>query len=119
MNTTRRKFLGMLGAATAIGGTTALAFAGDTEFRDIESDKMYYFVGLNGKEYTDEEFFGKEWIPEITKLMRNFERWGCLDQFFQNAENDRLRLVPSQNEGGEIFMTEAWLREFWRRHNVI
>lgn len=123
MNTTRRKFLGMLGAATAIGSTTAFAFAGDTEFREFEPDKLYYFYFI--KDELARFRSGKEWSKIIEDSLMLFDKNGCLERVFEGANAKHMRFVPDNVNGfndddpGKIDITEAWLREFWRRHKGV
>lgn len=127
MNTTRRKFLGMLGAATAIGSTTAFAFAGDTEFRDIEPDKLYYFRYISdGVPNSSDRFrLGKVWSKTLEDSLMIFDKNGSLEKVFEGANAKHMGLVPDNVNGlnvddpCKIDITEAWLREFWRRHKVI
>lgn len=118
MNTTRRKFLGMLGAATAMGSTTAFAFAGNTEFRELEPDKMYDFYNANGQKVLACPRSGREWSEALEDSLRQLEERGQLEGAFseQNKKGKDLRFIP-QGGGKDIAVTEAWLREFWRRHN--
>lgn len=118
MNTTRRKFLGMLGAATAIGSTTAFAFAGDTEFRDFDPDAMYYFRDANEVKILARPRSGSEWSEVLEDFLRQFEEWGELERVFVLQGKEGLRFI-SLDGGKDIAVTEAWMREFWRRHNVI
>ena len=125
MNITRRKFLGMLGAATAIGSTTAFAFAGDTEFRELEPDKLYYFYFIKDDmpELSDRFRQGKAWSRSLEDGLKVFNLNGCLERVFEGANAKHMRFVPDNVNGlndddpGKIDITEAWLREFWRRHN--
>lgn len=116
MNTTRRKFLGMLGAATAIGSTTAFAFAGDTEFRDFDPDAMYYFYETNGQKVFACQRSGREWSEALEDSLREVEEWGQLERVFVEQNKEKWRFI-SQDGGKDIAVTGAWLREFWRRHN--
>ena len=118
MNTTRRKFLGMFGAATAIGSTTAFGFAGDTEFRDFDPDALYDFHDANGLKVIDNKRFGREWSNALEDSLRKFEELGQLESVFDGASTREMRFI-SQDGRKDISVTEAWLREFWRRHNVI
>ena len=118
MNTTRRKFLGMLGAATAIGSTTAFAFAGDTEFRELEPDAMYYFHDANGVKVLACPRSGSVWSEALEDCLRKFEECGQLERVFVEQGKEGSRFI-SRDGGKDIAVTEAWLREFWRRHNVI
>lgn len=125
MNTTRRKFLGMLGAATAMGSTTAFAFAGETEFRDINPDNEYviftYDDGVVRFRATPRD--GAFWIRRFCSYLQEFaysEYKGALEQAFAKANTKEWGLMPIYGaDSKEIDITEAWLREFWRRHNVI
>ena len=65
MNITRRKFLGMLGAAMAIGSTTAFAFAGDTEFRDLDPDTMYDLYDAKEQKVIACQRSGREWSESL------------------------------------------------------
>lgn len=116
MNTTRRKFLGMLGAATAMGGTTAFAFAGDTEFRELEPDKMYDLHDANGQNVLTCPRSGREWSEALEDGLRKLEERGQLESVFVEQSKKELRFI-SRAGGKDITVTEAWLREFWRRHN--
>ena len=125
MDTTRRKFIGMLGAATAMGSTTAFAFAGDTEFRELEPDKMYYFRYIRDDMpvFSDRFRLGKEWSKTLEDSLMMFDKNGDLERVFEGANAKHMRLVPDNVNGindddpCKIDITEAWLREFWRRHN--
>lgn len=125
MNTTRRKFIGMLGAATAMGSTTAFAFAGDTEFRELEPDKLYYFRYIRDDMpvLSDRFRLGKVWSKTIEDGLMMFDKNGDLERVFEEANAKHMRFVPDNVNGindddtGKIDITEAWLREFWRRHN--
>ena len=116
MNTTRRKFLGMLGAATAMGSTTAFAFAGDTEFRELEPDKMYDFHNANGQKVLACPRSGREWSEALEYSLRQFDEWGELERVFGEQSKRESRFI-SQDGGKDVAVTGAWLREFWRRHN--
>ena len=123
MDTTRRQFLGMLGAATAIGSTTA--FAGDTEFRELEPDKLYYFRYIRDDMpvLSDRFRLGKVWSKTIEDGLMMFDKNGDLERVFEEANAKHMRFVPDNVNGindddpGKIDITEVWLREFWRRHN--
>ena len=125
MDTTRRKFIGMLGAATAMGSTTAFAFAGDTEFRELEPDKMYYFRYIRDDMpvLSDRFRLGKEWSKTLEDSLMVFDKNGDLERVFEGANAKHMRLVPDNVNGlnyddpCKIDITEAWMREFWRRHN--
>ena len=121
MNTTRRKFIGMLGAATAIGSTTAFEFAGDTEFREIDRNEYYVLrsMGDNDPEAIVKQ--GQRWenafltpLLDYTEVQR--------EKVFRGANHYRTYLVPVRHmdteygDANKIAITEAWLREFWRRH---
>ena len=118
MDTTRRQFIGMLCAATAISSTTAFAFAGDTEFRDFDPDAMYDFHDANGLKVIDNKRFGREWSEALEDSLRKFEECGQLESVFGGVSKREMRFI-SQDGGKDISVTEAWMREFWRRHNVI
>ena len=116
--------MGMLGAATAIGGTTAFAFAGDPEFREPEPDKLYYFYYIRDDmpNLSDRFRLGKEWSKTLEDSLMIFDENGYLERVFEGANAKHMRLVPDNVNGlndddpGKIDITEAWLREFWRRH---
>lgn len=126
MNTTRREFLVMLGAATAIGSTRAFAFAGNTEFRELDTEKLYYFRYIkDGMINLSDRFrLGKEWSKILEDSLMQFDKNGCLEQVFEGSKAKHMRFVPDNVNGlndddpGKIDITEAWLREFWRRHMV-
>ena len=108
----------MLGAATAIGSTTVFAFAGDTEFSDLEPDAMYDYYDANGRKVFACPRSGREWSKAFEGCLRQLEERGQLERVFseQNKTGKDLRFIP-QGGGKDIAVTEAWLREFWRRHN--
>lgn len=117
MNTTRRKFLGMLGAA-ATSGTMAFAFAGDTEFRELEPDKMYDLHDANGQKVLACSRSGREWNEALEDSLRKFEEWGELERVFGGQSKEGLHFI-SRDGGKDIAVTGAWLREFWRRHKEL
>ena len=118
MNTTRRKFLGILGAATAMGSTTAFADAGDTEFRDFDPDAVYDFHDANGQKALAYPFSGRTWRVALEKSLRTFEKGGQLESLFVEQGQREVRFI-TQDGGKDIAVTEAWLREFWRRHKGV
>ena len=124
MNTTRRKFLGMLGAATAMGSTTALAFTGEPEFRDINPYEEYVIFTSDDDgrvRFCATPRDGAFWIRRFCSYLQEFaysEYKGALEQVFAQAPKKEWGLIPVYGaDSKEIVITEAWLREFWRRHN--
>ena len=116
MNTTRRKFLCMLGAATLIGSTTAFAFAVDAEFSELEPDTLYYFYDANGRKVFAYPCTGSQWSENLEDCLQEFEKWGELERVFVEQDKKCSRFI-SRDGGKDIAVTEAWLREFWHRHN--
>ena len=122
MNTTRRKFLGMLGAATAIGSTTVFASTVEPEFRDINPYNEYLMFTVDGRKvrFHATPRNGTFWIRRFCSYLQEFafsDDKEALKHVFSNVNAKEYGLMPIYGDANqEIIITEAWLREFWRRH---
>lgn len=84
---------------------------GNNEFKDFAPDTVYFYMFPCGGINTCCRP-GKEWIEAFKNTPRDAEKMVLSQKMIFVPEGD-------ESEEGTIYVTESWLHEFWRRHNVI
>ena len=115
----RRGFIGSLAAAVVLPPAAAER---EDWFQDLRAD---WYYTLQGGPYKDTGGWGCPYAGMGNMLVETLQEWdadGLLDDKLAHVEREGFYLTPSQYFGkpwrryGRIYLTERWMREFYRRH---
>ena len=122
MKTTRKNFIGTLGAALALPVIGLENRKNEDWFEDIRVDRYYV---LQGGQYGDTGGSGCPGYMLGQELIENMDYWKHCRYFEHNIEDIERRglyLTPSQYFGApyrkfnKIYLTNDWMMEFYNRH---
>jgi len=118
----RRSFIGSLAAAAVLPSAGSVLALPDDWFEDLRPDRYYT---LQGGPYKDTGGWGSPCPGMGNMLVDELKDWDLrrvIDDSLADVERQGYYLTVTTYFGspyrkcGRIYLTERWLREFYRRH---
>ena len=122
MDISRRGFIGSLAAAAVLPSAGSVLAGPDDWFEDLRPDRYYE---LQGGPYKDTGGWGCPYPSMGSMLVEDLKDWDhcrVIDDRMAKVEQKGYYLTVTTYFGspyrkcGRIYLTERWLREFYRRH---